>query len=189
MSGPRKTTFLTTEQGRAPSAYHVSESGDTQRVRQEHRSGPTVTSEKRRVQAFTSTKDMAWVVHDNIKDTVEKRGFSVEAALRMEIMDGLASPLVAPGRGHIEVSEGNIGKGNPHVSGGTVAFPAKGSPLENFDALKQATQQRKRAVSTAPLPQSSTMSTQITPQAQDFNRRALTEQQTFAQAVLKPNQG
>ncbi|MBL8473637.1 MAG: hypothetical protein KF778_07805 [Rhodocyclaceae bacterium] len=186
MSGPRKTTFLTTEQGRAPSAYHVSETGDTQRVRQEHKHGPTVTSEKRRIQAFTATKDMAWVVHDNVKDTVEKRGYSVEAALRLEIMDGLASPLVASGRGHVEVSEGNIGKGNPHVSGGTVAFPAKGSPLENYDALKQATQQRKHSIPNAPSPQSTTMSKQITPQAQEFNRRALAEQQTFAQAVLNP---
>lgn len=186
----KKTTFLTTESGRAPSAYHVDLQSHSQRVRQEHRNGPTVTSEKRRVQAFTQTKQMAHAVSQLVKLDSRRLGVDPEFALRLQIMDGLASPVIASGKGHLEVSDKAFGKGNPHVSGGTVMFPAHGSPLEDFDQLAAKTKVRKREVKahksvlTPPVKQS--MSHQSTPQADVYNQEALRAQSAFASSILKP---
>lgn len=183
------TTFLTTEGGRAPSAYHVDLQSVSQRARQEHRSGPTLTSEKLRIQSFTQTKHMAQVVSQLVQHDSERLGVGPEFALRLQIMDGLASPMIESGKGHLEVSHSAFGKGNPHVSGGTVMFPAKDSPLSNFDQVAANTslrekQVRKQSPVLAP-PITQTMSAQITPQAQAFNEEALRVQQAFAQSLLK----
>lgn len=184
------TTFLTTESGRAPSAYHVDPQSQSQRARQEHPHGPTVTSEKRRIQAFTQTKEMAHAVSQLVQHDSRRLGVDPEFALRLQIMDGLASPLIAAGKAHLEVSDGAFGQGNPHVSGGTVTFPAKDSPLSDFNQVVAATQARKQQVRagygvlTPPVTQS--MSQAITPQADAFNREALRAQHAFASALLKP---
>lgn len=183
------TTFLTAEGGRAPSAYHVDLQSVSQRARQEHRSGPTLTSEKLRIQSFTQTKHMAQVVSQLVQHDSERLGVGPEFALRLQIMDGLASPMIESGKGHLEVSHSAFGKGNPHVSGGTVMFPAKGSPLSNFDHVATNTSLRSDQVKThspvlAP-PITQAMSTRITPQAQAFNEEALRAQQEFAQSLLK----
>ena len=183
------TTFLTTEGGRAPSAYHVDLQSVSQRARQEHRSGPTLTSEKLRIQSFTQTKHMAQVVSQLVQHDSERLGVGPEFALRLQIMDGLASPRIESGKGHLEVSHSAFGKGNPHVSGGTVMFPAKDSPLSNFDLVARNTSRRSEQVkANSPelaLPITQAMSTQITPQAQAFNEEALRAQQGFAQSLLK----
>ncbi len=183
------TTFLTTEGGRAPSAYHVDLQSVSQRARQEHRSGPTLTSEKLRIQSFTQTKHMAKVVSQLVQHDSQRLGVDPEFALRLQIMDGLASPMVESGKGHLEVSHSAFGKGNPHVSGGTVMFPAKDSPLSNFDQIASNTSLRKKQIKKqspviAP-PITQTMSAQITPQALAFNEEALRAQQGFAQSLLK----
>lgn len=183
------TTFLTTEGGRAPSAYHVDLQSVSQRARQEHRRGPTLTSEKLRIQSFTQTKHMAQVVSQLVQHDSERLGVGPEFALRLQIMDGLASPMIESGKGHLEVSHSTFGKGNPHVSGGTVMFPAKDSPLSNFDQVAANTslrekQARKQSPVLAP-PITLTMSAQITPQAQAFNEEALRAQQGFTQSLLK----
>lgn len=183
------TTFLTTEDGRAPSAYHVDLQSVSQRSRQEHRSGPTLTSEKLRIQSFTQTRHMARVVSQLVQHDSERLGVGPEFALRLQIMDGLASPMIESGKGHLEVSHSAFGKGNPHVSGGTVMFPAKDSPLSNFDqvaantSLREKHARKQSPVLAAPITQA--MSTQITPQAQAFNEEALRAQQGFAQSLLK----
>jgi hypothetical protein len=183
------TTFLTTESGRAPSAYHVDLQSVSQRARQEHRSGPTLTSEKLRLQAFTQTKHLAKAVSKLVQSDSRRLGVDPEFALRLQIMDGLASPMIQSGKAHLEVSHSAFGKGNPHVSGGTVMFPAKDSPLSNFDQVAATTSLRrgqiraKSAVKTPPITQS--MSPLTTPQAQAFNEEALRAQHGFAQALLK----
>lgn len=183
------TTFLTTEGGRAPSAYHVDLQSVSQRARQEHRSGPTLTSEKLRIQAFTQTKHMAKVVSQMVQHDSQRLGVDPEFALRLQIMDGLASPVIESGKAHLEVSQNAFGKGNPHVSGGTVMFPAKDSPLSNFDQVASNTSLRrgqlraKSSVVAPPITQS--MSTRITPQAEAFNDEALRAQHGFAQSLLK----
>lgn len=183
------TTFLTTENGRAPSAYHVDLQSVSQRARQEHRSGPTLTSEKLRIQSFTQTKHMAKVVSHLVQHDSERLGVGPEFALRLQIMDGLASPMIESGKGHLEVSHSEFGKGNPHVSGGTVMFPAKDSPLSDFSQVASNTSLRRQQIKKkspvlAP-PITQAMSTQITPQAQAFNEEALRAQQGFAQSLLK----
>lgn len=182
------TTFLTTENGRAPSAYHVDLQSVSQRARQEHRSGPTLTSEKLRIQAFTQTKQMAKAVSKLVQHDSQRLGVDPEFALRLQIMDGLASPTIQAGKAHLEVSQSAFGKGNPHVSGGTVMFPAKDSPLSNFDQVAATTSMRRgqiraRSAVTPPIAQS--MSSQITPQAEAFNDEALRAQHGFAQSLLK----
>ncbi|MES2670098.1 MAG: hypothetical protein V4673_06720 [Pseudomonadota bacterium] len=182
------TTFLTTEHGRAPSAYHVDLQSVSQRARQEHRSGPTLTSEKLRIQAFTQTKQMAKAVSKLVKHDSRRLGVDPEFALRLQIMDGLASPTIQAGKAHLEVSHSEFGKGNPHVSGGAVMFPARDSPLSNFDQVAATTSMRRgqiRARSAVTPPITQTMSPQITPQAEAFNDEALRAQHGFARSLLK----
>ena len=67
-------------------------------------------------------------------------------------------------------------------------FPAKDSPLSNFDQVAATTsvrrgQIRARSAVTPPITQS--MSPQITPQAEAFNDEALRAQHGFAQSLLK----
>lgn len=103
-------------------------------------------------------------------------------------MDGLASPMIQSGKAHLEVSHSALGKGNPHVSGGTVMFPAKDSPLSNFDQVAATTSLRRgqiRAKGAVTPPIAQAMSPLITPQAQAFNEEALRAQHGFAQALLK----
>lgn len=180
--GRKSTVFLTKEDGRAPSAYHIDQQSHSQRVRQEHRHGPTVTSEKLRYQAFTTTKHMAKAVSSLVQQDSQRLGVSNEFALRMQIMDGLVTPTIRAGSAHLEVSTGAFGKGNPHVSGGTVMFPQQGSPLSDFTQLEATTNQRRQQTKqhqpVSP-PVTTSMSQQITPQAQAFNQQALKDQRSF----------
>jgi hypothetical protein len=185
------TTFLTKESGRAPSAYHIDPlTSESQRVRQEHRSGPVVTPQVQRIQAFTQTKQMAHAVSKLVKEDSQRLGVDPEFALRLQIMDGLASPTIASGKAHLEVSQNRFGKGNPHVSGGTVAFPAKDSPLSNFTQLSARTDKRRleieNGVQIKTPPVKASMSDEITPSAEAFNKEALRAQHSFAQGILKP---
>lgn len=190
-SGKPKTTFLTKEPNRAASAYHVDEHGATQRARQEHDHGPTLTSRRQRVQAFVPSKEMAHTVAKIVSDDSQRLNVSPDFALRMAIMDGLAKPTVQANMGHLEASGGGVGRGNPHVSGGLTKFPVSGSRLENFREVAQQTQASRQHWEQSGHteqfePIHGRMSEQITPAAQEFNQRALEDQRRFAAAILKP---
>lgn len=195
----RQTTFLTHEtrpekEVRAPSAYHVDVQGDhignSQRARQEHKSGPKLTSEKHRVHAFTQTKQQQMAVSGLTAQMAKGGQMDPQTALRLNIMDGLASPTAFHGAQHIETSRNAVGKGNPHFSGGTVSFPQQGSNLSKFDLLGATTVQARKEfkrdkhnVTTQPITDSMTTSSAS---ATQFNQAAVKEQQRFAQSVLKP---
>lgn len=196
----RQTTFLTHEtraekQPRAPSAYHVQTDGDTigdsQRARQQHKSGAKLTSEKHRVHAFTQTKQQQMAVSSLTADMASTGQMDAQTALRLNIMDGLASPTAFHGAQHIETSRSAVGKGNPHFSGGTVTFPQTGTPLADFDAVANRTQQmrsqHKKGQTVSP-PITGGMDSDPAP-AKQFNQAALKEQQRFAQSILKPSSG
>jgi hypothetical protein len=212
MSGSgRKTTFLTFDEGnRAPSAYHVDEHSIAIRARQEHKGGPTVTSEKMRVQAFTQTKKQARTVASILQAHVESTALSdpitgvkgpptldPATALRLEIADGLASPMASYGFGHVEASRDAIGKGNPHISGGTVSFAKPDSKLSDFDEVVAVTKKRKKeerkAVADPPkakkskhlMPPIVDFTTEVMPPAtREFNEHALTMQTWFMQNLM-----
>jgi hypothetical protein len=211
MSGSgRKTTFLTFDEGnRAPSAYHVDEHSISIRARQEHKGGPTVTSEKMRVQAFTQTKQQARSVASVLQAHVESTALSdpitgvkspptldPATALRLQIADGLASPMASYGFGHVEASREAIGKGNPHISGGTVSFAKPGSKLSDFDEVEAATRKRKkedRKALDAPktkknkslTPPIVDFTTDVMPPAtKEFNEHALRMQSAFMQDLM-----
>lgn len=211
MSGSgRKTTFLTLDEGnRAPSAYHVDEHSISIRARQEHKGGPTVTSEKMRVQAFTQTKQQARTVASVLQAHVESTVLSdpitgvkspptldPATALRLEIADGLASPMASYGFGHVEASREAIGKGNPHISGGTVSFAKPGSKLSDFDEVVGATKKRKkedRKATGAPMTKKSKSLTPpivdfttdvMPPETREFNEHALRMQTAFMQDLM-----
>ncbi len=211
MSGSgRKTTFLTFDEGnRAPSAYHVDQHSMSIRARQEHKSGPTVTSEKMRVQAFTRTKQQARSVASILQAHVESTALSdpitgvkgpptldPATALRLEIADGLASPMASYGFGHVEASRDAIGKGNPHISGGTVSFAKQDSKLSDFDEVVAATKKRKkedRKALDAPktkktkhlTPPIVDFTTDVMPPAtKEFNEHALRMQTAFMQDLM-----
>jgi len=191
MSGTgRQTTFLTLDEGhRAPSAYHVDAQSVSVRARQEHRSGPTVTSEKMRVQAFTKTKEQARIVADIISDHSQQSGIDPATALRLAIADGLAVPTAFHGAAHVEASRDEIGKGNPHISGGLVSFAAKGSPLSSFDTVALNTELRKKqAKKHKPMNPTITTTTTHQPPAQtlEFNQNALEMQHAFMQDLMTP---
>jgi hypothetical protein len=212
MSGSdRKTTFLTLDEGkRAPSAYHVDQHSYSIRARQEHKSGATLTSEKMRVQAFTRTKPQARMVADILEAHVKSTALSdpitgVKApptldpatALRLEIADGLASPMASFGFGHLEASRDAIGKGNPHYSGGTVSFAKPGSRLADFDEVARVANKRKQEERKAKADvRSSKKSKHLTPPIVDsttdamppatmeFNEHALRMQTAFMQDLM-----
>lgn len=196
----RQTTFLTVDSGnRAPSAYHVNVQGDSignsQRARQEHRSGPTVTREKHAVHAFIpntgnaqQTKDMQRATAKITADMVTQTGMDPQMALRLNIMDGLAVPTASHGAQHIEAFQGNLSRGNPHRSGGTVAFPDPQSNLSKYDLVKATTAQMKRENANSKGPTKPiTGGVGANPSSvQQFNHAATKEQQRFAQSILKP---
>lgn len=183
---PKKTTFLTSDpRGRPPSAYHVASDGVSQRARQGHGdgskgTGATLTTAKHAVHAFTPDKATRDVVRANVKDSVA-RGIDTQTALRMEIMDGLASPTAQHGNAHQEAFPGF---GTTHKSGGFVSFPQPGSGLANFDAVAQRAQARKHNGNIPPI--QDTQSTQHTRESTAFNTQALQEQRTFARGLLTP---
>lgn len=184
------TTFLTHDDGhRAPSAYSVDAQSVSVRARQEHRSGPTTTSEKMRVQAFTKTKAQARVVADIVADHAQQPGIDPAMALRLAIADGLASPTASFGAGHVEASRSAVGKGNPHVSGGTVSFPAPSSPLSDFTRVAATTEQRRQQAKskTELSPPITESTTEVPPpQTQAFNAQALQLQQSFMKDLMTP---
>ena len=47
-------------------------------------------------------------------------------------------------RSYYEASRSDVGKGNPHLSGGTVTFPAPDSPLSDFTQVQATTELRRR---------------------------------------------
>lgn len=182
------TTFLTHDDGhRAPSAYHVDQHSVSVRARQEHRSGPTMTSEKMRVQAFAKTKEQARIVSDIVKDHVQQTGIDPAMALRLAIADGLVSPTASFGAGHVEASRDKVGKGNPHISGGTVSFPESGSPLSDFTQVQATTEERRsqaKSKTALSAPITTTTTSVLPPQTQAFNEQALQLQQDFMKDLL-----
>jgi hypothetical protein len=181
----KRTTFLTSESGRAPSAYHVDDQGQTQRARQQHDHGATVTSKKVRFQAFTDTKKQAHAVANVVKEDSRRLNIPPSAALKLAALDGLAKVRLKHGASHVEASDSAIGRGNPHVSGGSVTFPQSGSPLADFSQVVATTRARATGASSAPPITGSTQS-QLTPEAQAFNRSAIEQQTGFAKRLLKP---
>ena len=184
----RTTTFLTHDpgRGRAPSAYSVNvqanEVGTSQRARQQHDGGPAVTREKSAVHAFTKTKDMQKAVTSLTKQGVQQQKQSPQKALRLQIMDGLARPDASAGDQHMEAFQSELGRGNPHRSGGQVQFPAPGSGLADFDKVRQRTQSGESARN----PVQDSVSSVPTEEAKAFNRAATSDQHKFAKSVLKP---
>lgn len=190
-SGRPKTTFLTEEDDRAPSAYHMDQHGAIQRARQEHRDGPTLTRRAERVQAFTPSKNMAHTVARIVSDDSQRLGVTPDFALRLAILDGLAKPTVKANMGHLEASSNDLGRGNPHVSGGLTKFPQTGSPLEDFREVAENTvasrkvwQESGHTMQLEPV--TSGVSTKLTQSARAFNTQAMESQRRFAASILKP---
>ncbi len=186
-----KTTFLTKEDTRAASAYHVDEHGATQRARQEHDHGPTLTSRAERVQAFAPSKGMARAVARIVADDSRRLDVTPDFALRLAIMDGLVKPTVQANMAHLEASGGELNRGNPHVSGGLTQFPLEGSPLEDFRRVAMTTVASRQVWQTSGKtmqlqPVTGAMSDQLTPAARAFNTQAMESQRRFAAAILKP---
>jgi hypothetical protein len=177
-----ETTFLTKEETRAPSAYYVADSGKTQRSRQEHRSGPSVTGVAKRTQAFTKSPKQAKTLCTVIMRDAAKLGVKPDKALRMAILDGIASPRLRSDMSHVEASSNPVGKGNPHLSGGVVKFPEPGSRLSDFKLVRQITRDRMQDDSLAPV--ADAMTDEPTPAALSFNDQSLNEQFEFATATL-----
>ncbi|MCY7293835.1 hypothetical protein [Alteromonas sp. a30] len=201
-SAQRSTTFLTKDdtKNRAASAYHVEVRGDTignsQRARQEHSHGPTVTRNKNAVHAFIpengkpeEAKRKQKAVSKVTKDMVKSTGMDPQTAMRLNIMDGLAEPTASANAQHIEAFSSPVGRGNPHRSGGTVKFPEPQSNLSKFDLVSATTQQMKKEVKstghTTTKPITDTVSNNPS-SAQQFNSAALAEQRRFAQSILNP---
>ncbi|XHS79552.1 hypothetical protein ACFJGW_06140 [Burkholderiaceae bacterium UC74_6] len=168
----RETTFLTKEDDRAPSAYHIDEHGGTQRIRQQHRDGPTVTPRKQRVQAFTDTKKQA----NALVRFVDARPDPTDHALRLEIMDGMASPRVAAGRHHVEATVSDKRRGNVHISGGVVRFAEPLSQLADFDSIKDRNEAGELVHDTLVNRRNSA--------AEAFNAMAIEQQRAFAARIL-----
>ena len=179
---------------RAPSAYHVqindNQVGASQRARQEHAHGATLTREKQATHAFTRTKTAQKAVAKLVEKTVQQQGVSPETALRREILDGTAKASASAGAEHLEVFNNKLGKGNPHRSGGRVRFAEPGSPLSDYDQVSQTTQTRKREETSqrqqgvekpaATTPSVTGGQTDIpSPSALAFNRAARQEQREF----------
>lgn len=177
----KKTTFLTSDpRGRPPSAYHVKSDGQSQRARQGHNGGAALTREKHAVHAFTPDKVMRDVVRSNVKRSVASQGYSTQFALRLEIMDGLASPVAQSGNAHQEAFPGFK---PTHKSGGYVAFPEPDSRLANFDLVAHNTRRRERDPSIPAITDS--QSTAQTRESVAFNSQALSDQQAFTRRFLK----
>jgi hypothetical protein len=193
LSTAKETTFLTVDPSgnRAPSAYHVennrSQTGmRSQRSRQQHDHGPSNTEVMRTVHAFTQTGAMQVAVADNVDETVARTGMNVSQALRLEIMDGLASPTASFGAHHLETfTHLPNSMANPHISGGRVQFAQSNSPLGNFNSVVSNTEANRLVA-----PQHRTYATDgataaPTPQVTQFNQSALAAQRSFTQGVLK----
>lgn len=193
MSTAKNTTFLTVDPSgnRAPSAYHAENSRNqagmmSQRSRQQHDHGPANTEIMRTVHAFTQTGQMQEAVADNVDETVARTGMNVSQALRLEIMDGLASPTASFGAHHLETFTNRPNSlANPHISGGTVQFAHANSQLGDFNSVVSNTEANRSVAS-----QHRTYATQgstahTTPQVHQFNQSALEAQRDFAQSILK----
>ena len=195
----RLTTFLTVTQDpavdRAPSAYRVEpDTAPTgmrsQRSRQEHPGdgGAVNTGVLPTVHAFTSTQHMQGVVADLAEGTAHRTGMDPSMALRLEIMDGLASPTASAGAQHIEAFTGQApAEWNPHISGGTVQFAQPGSLLGDFDAVHARTAHNQAAAphnQLPPIPAAQGATNNITPEAQRFNTAAVQAQTNFARQLL-----
>ncbi|WDD96744.1 hypothetical protein [Thalassomonas actiniarum] len=174
---------------RAPSAYGVENSTSTrgmisERSRQQHDHGPTNTGRMQTVHAFTSSPQMQEAVAYNVDDTVARTGMNVSAALRLEIMDGLASPLATSGAQHLETFTNQPhSMANPHISGGTVHFAQPTSALGDFNTVRARTEHNSQSAHQRPTFRTGVTAHQ-TPQSVSFNRSALTAQQRFARSVL-----
>ncbi|WDE09546.1 hypothetical protein [Thalassomonas haliotis] len=156
----------------------------SERSRQQHDHGPTNTGRMQTVHAFTSTPQLQTAVADNVDETVARTGMNVSAALRLEIMDGLASPLATSGAQHLETFTALPNSAaNPHISGGRVNFAQPTSTLGDFSTVHARTAHNRQ--SAHPLPTFRTgVTAQQTPQSVSFNRSALTAQQRFARSIL-----
>ncbi len=168
----RETTFLTKEDDRAPSAYHIDAHGGTQRIRQQHRDGPAITPRKQRVQAFTDTKQQA----DAVVRFVNARPGPTDEALRLEILDGMASPRLAAGRHHVEATVTDRGRGNVHVSGGVVRFAEPLSRLADFDTVRERSEAGELV--------HDTLANRRNSAAEAFNTMAIDQQRAFAARIL-----
>jgi hypothetical protein len=199
---PRKeTSFLTVDPtgSRAPSAYHVDLFGISQRARQEHKGGAALTKAMPAVHAFTESKVKRDIVHALVKGSMEK-GIDGPMALRMEIMDGLASPIPHAGDAHQEAFPGGLKKGNPHKSGGLVKFAETGSALADFDTVASQTSAirakeklaKRRAAKGSliathiPTPIIDHTTTSPTLASDTFSFSALSAQRAWARSILTP---
>lgn len=181
-SGQRgTTTFLTLDEGnRAPSAYKVdiahNSVGQSQRARQEHPHGPAVTRKHNAVHGFTADKKGAKTLTNLMKTSIA-RGLDPQTALRMEILDGHASPRAKAGNGHVEAFDTAPGRGNPHRSGGTVMFASSRGPLSDFAAVAEN-------VNAGGEPIHDRATTRVTRAGAEFNRAASHDQQSWARRLL-----
>ncbi|MFM0742197.1 hypothetical protein PQQ51_33655, partial [Paraburkholderia xenovorans] len=108
-TGRRETTFVTKEDRYAPSAYHVDSSGKTQRARQEHKDGAAVTSVRSRTQAFVNSGHQMHALNKAVNSDMQSLAVKPDTALRMGIMDGLASPFAAANKKHVETLSDSSG--------------------------------------------------------------------------------
>ena len=191
----RPTTFLTVDPTgvRAPSAYSVENSTSiggmvSERSRQQHPDGPTNTGRMQTVHAFTSTPEMQEAVADNVDDTVARTGMNPSMALRLEIMDGLASPMATNGAQHLETFTALPNSAaNPHISGGTVRFAQPTSALGSFNTVHSRTAHNRQSPHNQLPTFRGGVTNHQTHQSTSFNRSALTAQQRFARAILGGN--
>jgi hypothetical protein len=106
----------------------------------------------------------------------------------MQILDGLASPRVSADHAHVEAHGGALSVANPHISGGTVTFPVRGSPLADFthvvDVIRSIRAHPPTSAIAAPAYVSDTTTHVPGPAAKKFNRRAMARQKAFAKAML-----
>ena len=143
----RSTTFLTVEPQRTPSAYHVDALGNSQRARQDHDRGPTVTHARPAVHGFTATRQRLEAVTRLVHQSMQV-GWRGRDALRLEILDGLVRPTLRPNDHHLEAFDLPLSRANPHRSGGTVQFPDQATPLSNFNHVVAQTLARRQELQT-----------------------------------------
>jgi hypothetical protein len=174
------TTFLTETEDRAPTAYHVTAGGINQRARQEHEAGARLTDPEMRTHAFVSELQWADQLTTVVKDVSGEFGWARDDALRLQILDGLASPRLRAGYSHVEAS-----RRKTHLSLGSVCFPTPGSLLSNFDAVAENTLARSAGQPGVPDPITTSTTDRLTPAAHAFNRAASAEQRDFASSVLR----
>jgi hypothetical protein len=174
------TTFLTETEDRAPTAYYVAPDGTNRRARQQHDAGARLTDPEMRTHAFVSELQWADQLTTVVKDVSAEFGLARDDALRLQILDGLASPRLRAGYSHVEAS-----RRKTHLSLGSVCFPTPGSLLANFDAVAENTRARSTGEPGAPAPITTSTTGTLTPAAHAFNQTASAEQRDFASAVLR----